>query len=379
VALYVGRHDTAILAHTALEYVEFITLLAALFVISGGIVLRGDLPATPAVNTGFLALGAVLANLIGTTGASMLLVRPLLQTNIPERRHTRHIPVFLIFVVSNCAGLLTPLGDPPLFLGYLLGVPFFWTLRLVPQWLFVVSLLLAVFYVLDWQAVRRERPGLAARDRREYRPLALRGKRNFLYLLGVVIVVAASPLVPEGRREIVRLGVMLLMTALSLASTPQALRRENGFTFHPIVEVAVLFAGIFTTMIPALEILRARGASFGITAPWQFFWLAGSLSSFLDNAPTYLTFVSLAQGLGPQGDAALALSGGHVSEALLAAISCGAVFMGANSYIGNGPNFMVKAIAEERGVPMPSFVGYMGWSAAILLPTFAVVTLVFFR
>jgi Na+/H+ antiporter NhaD/arsenite permease-like protein len=380
VASYVVTHDAAILSHTALEYVSFIALLGALFTISGGIVLRGDLRATPIINTGFLATGALLANVIGTTGASMLLIRPLLQTNVPERQHVRHIPVFFIFIVSNCAGVLTPLGDPPLFLGYLRGVPFFWTMRLFPQWLFAVGILLALFYVVDSRAVARESPSSVARDIAELRPLELKGTQNFLYLLGVVAAVLFSPALPDGiTRDVARLGVMALMTALSLATTSRDLRIENGFGFGPIVEVAVLFAGIFATMIPALEILRTRGADFGVVAPWHFFWLSGGLSSFLDNAPTYLTFASLAQGLGPGRDVAIHLTGGPVSETLLAAISCGSVFMGANSYIGNGPNFMVKAIAEEQGVPMPSFAGYMGWSGAILIPIFVVVTLVFFR
>ena len=379
VACYVALHDPMIVAHTALEYVSFLALLGALFTISGGVVLRGDLRATPLVNTGFLAVGALLANVIGTTGASMLLIRPMLQTNWPERKRVAHIPIFFIFIVSNCAGALTPLGDPPLFLGYLRGVPFFWTMRLIEEWIFAVGVLLALFYVVDRRAVAREARGWQVRDVAEYRPLDLRGKRNFFYLAGVVAAVLFSPGLPEGLvREGVRLGVMALMTGLSLATTPKEFREENGFSFGPINEVAVLFAGIFATMIPALEILRSHGAEFGISEPWQFFWLAGGLSSFLDNAPTYLTFASLAQGIGPGADTAVNMVGGAVSEKLLAAISCGAVFMGANSYIGNGPNFMVKAIAEEQGVRMPSFVGYMGWSSAILLPIFAVITLVFF-
>jgi Na+/H+ antiporter NhaD/arsenite permease-like protein len=380
VALYVAVFDPTVVAHTALEYVSFLALLGALFIISGGIVLRGDIRATPAVNTGFLAAGALLANVIGTTGASMLLIRPLLRTNVPERKHIRHIPLFFIFLVSNCAGLLTPLGDPPLFLGYLRGVPFFWTMRLLPQWLFVVVVLLVLFYLVDYRAAAAETPAVPIEDIREYEPLRLAGGHNFLYLLGVVAAVLFSPALPEGAvREAARLGAMLLMTALSLSTTPQALRKENEFSFGPIQEVAVLFAGIFATMIPALEILRARGGEFGVSEPWQFYWLSGALSSFLDNAPTYLTFVSLAQGLHQAGEAAVSMAGGPVSERLLAAISCGSVMMGANSYIGNGPNFMVKAIAEEQGVAMPSFVGYMAWSAAILLPIFWVVTILFFR
>jgi Na+/H+ antiporter NhaD/arsenite permease-like protein len=380
VALSVAWLDPSVVLHTALEYVSFIVLLGALFVISGGIVLRGDIRATPGINTAFLAAGALLANLIGTTGASMLLVRPLLRTNVPERRHVGHIPIFFIFIVSNCAGLLTPLGDPPLFLGYLRGVPFFWTMRLFAPWMFVVAVLLTAFYFFDRAAVAKEpQREMRAEDFREYTPLSIAGAQNFLYLLGVVAAVLFSPALPEGVvRESVRLGAMLAMAALSLATTERALRKENEFTFAPIQEVAVLFAGIFATMIPALEILRARGGELGVREPWHFYWLSGGLSSFLDNAPTYLTFVSLAQGLHEAGAAAVDMAGGPVPEALLAAISCGSVMMGANSYIGNGPNFMVKAIAEEQGVTMPSFFGYMVWSCSILLPLFVLVTLIFF-
>jgi Na+/H+ antiporter NhaD/arsenite permease-like protein len=380
VLLYVSAFDAGVVMHTALEYVSFIILLGALFVISGGIVLRGDLRATPEVNTAFLAVGALLANLIGTTGASMLLVRPLLRTNCPERKHVMHVPIFFIFVVSNCAGLLTPLGDPPLFLGYLRGVPFFWTMRLFPQWVFVVATLLGIFYALDHLAVAREEPSARRQDVREYQPLRIAGGHNFVFLLGVVLAVLFSPSLPKGWiRETLGLGALLAMAALSLATTPADLRKENAFGFGPILEVAVLFAGIFATMIPALEILRARGGEFGVSEPWHFYWLSGALSSFLDNAPTYLTFAALAQGLHQAGQAAVEMTGGPVAEHLLAAISCGSVMMGANSYIGNGPNFMVKAIAEEQGVVMPSFFGYLAWSCGILVPLFVLVTLIFFR
>ncbi|HUE39709.1 MAG TPA: sodium:proton antiporter, partial [Candidatus Binatia bacterium] len=380
VVIYVATFDPAVVAHTGLEYASFIALLGALFVISGGIVLRGDIRATAGNNTAFLAVGALLANLIGTTGASMLLVRPLLRTNVPERKHITHIPIFFIFIVSNCAGLLTPLGDPPLFLGYLRGVPFFWTLRLIVEWSFVVVLLLGVFYAIDRIAVGRESPAMVIEDRREYEPIHIVGGHNFIYLAGVVAAVLFSPALPEGLiRQAACLVVLASMAALSLRTTPGPLRKENGFSFGPIQEVAVLFAGIFATMIPALEILRARGGELGVSKPWHFYWLSGMLSSFLDNAPTYLTFVSLAQGLHTAGESAVHMAGGPVPEALLAAISCGSVMMGANSYIGNGPNFMVKAIAEEQGVPMPTFFGYMAWSCGILVPLFAVVTLVFFR
>jgi Na+/H+ antiporter NhaD/arsenite permease-like protein len=364
VVVETATRDASLLAHTAHEYVSFILLLGALFTISGGIQLSGDLRATPFVNTTFLAIGAVLANAIGTTGASMLLIRPVLRTNM-ERHHTRHIPVFFIFIVSNCGGLLTPLGDPPLFLGFLRGVPFTWTLQLWPIWLFVVGVLLVLFFLWDRAAYRRESISDLRKDETSIEPLRLRGTINIAWL---ALVVAGSAL-PTPWREAVLLGG----TLASLWTTPAGIRRENQFTAGPIVEVAILFAGIFATMIPALEILRAEGPSLGVREPWEFFWLSGTLSSFLDNAPTYLTFLSLAQGLGLPAEVAGA------PEALLTAISAGSVLMGATTYIGNGPNFMVKAIAESQGVPMPGFFGYMGYSATILLPIFAAVTLLFFR
>jgi Na+/H+ antiporter NhaD/arsenite permease-like protein len=350
--------------HTAEEYVSFIVLLAGLYVIAGGIRLTGDLEATPLTNTAFLATGAVLASFLGTTGASMLMIRPLLQTN-RERTRVRHTVIFFIFLVSNIGGLLTPLGDPPLFLGYLRGVPFWWTLRLWPLWLLVVGALLAVYFV--WDSIQHGREPLAAlhRDRAEREPLRLAGATNALWLLGVVAAVAG---LDAPWRDL----VIVALAGLSLRATPGAIRRANGFTAYPIVEVAVLFFGIFLTMIPALELLRSRGGELGMREPWQFFWATGLLSSFLDNAPTYLTFLALGQGL------ALPQEIAGVSERLLAAISAGAVFMGATSYIGNAPNFMVKSIAEAGGVKMPSFLGYLGYSGAVLLPLFALVTWIFF-
>jgi Na+/H+ antiporter NhaD/arsenite permease-like protein len=362
-ALYLAREPGALL-HMAREYVSFIVLLAGLFVISGGILLRGDLAATPLTNAGFLAAGSVLASFVGTTGASMLLVRPLLQTN-RERRHVKHTVIFFIFLVSNIGGMLTPLGDPPLFLGYLQGVPFAWTFRLWPQWAFMVALLLALYVVWDTRQYAREPLAALRRDRTQREPLRVRGALNILGLGGVVLAVA---FLHEPSREAVILG----LAGVSLWWTPREVRRANGFSWYPIVEVAVLFFGIFLTMIPALELLRHRGGELGVREPWQFFWATGALSSFLDNAPTYLTFLALGQGLG------LAREIVGVPEALLAAISVGAVAMGANSYIGNAPNFMVKSIAEEQGVPMPSFFGYMRYSGLVLLPLFVAVTLVFY-
>jgi Na+/H+ antiporter NhaD/arsenite permease-like protein len=342
---------------------------------------RGTLSGTPGLNTALLGIGAVLASFIGTTGASMVLIRPLLRANSVRRRKV-HVVVFFIFVVSNAGGLLTPLGDPPLFLGFLRGVPFFWTLQLLPHWLFVNGALLALFYVVDGTVFRKEdiaTPGdldeIAVAHRT---PISIGGRLNVLYLAGVVgvLMLSGSALVPLGFSE----GGMLLMAVLSWFTTRQTVRRENGFTWGPIVEVAVVFAGIFATMIPALAILNARGGELGISEPWHFFWASGTLSSFLDNAPTYLTFTSAASGLLGTDAANLgALLATERGAALLVATSLGAVLMGANTYIGNGPNFMVKAIAEGGGVRMPGFFGYMAWSTVVLLPIFGALTLVFLR
>jgi Na+/H+ antiporter NhaD/arsenite permease-like protein len=364
VVYYLGRHPGELLS-TGEDYVSFMILLLSLFVIAGGIRITGDLEATPLTNTTFLGVGAVLASFLGTTGASMLLIRPVLQTN-RQRTATRHTVIFFIFLVSNIGGLLTPLGDPPLFLGYLQGVPFTWTFRLWLPWIVAVAALLAVYFV--WDSVLHAREPLPAleRDRRRRQPIRIAGLLNFVWLGGVIasVVVLGSPW---------REAVMLGLTALSLRMTGQEIRRDNEFTFYPIKEVAVLFLGIFFTMIPALDLLRMRGGELGVQEPWQFFWMAGALSSFLDNAPTYLTFLALGQGLGLANDVV------GVSHAVLTGISVGAVFMGANTYIGNAPNFMVKSIAEEAKVKMPSFFGYMLYSGGILLPLFVGLTFLFFR
>jgi Na+/H+ antiporter NhaD/arsenite permease-like protein len=362
--LYLVRHPAALLT-TAEDYVSFIVLLAGLYVISGGIVMRGDLVATPATNAAFLGGGAVLASVIGTTGASMLLIRPLLQTN-QERTHVTHTVIFFVFLVSNIGGMLTPLGDPPLFLGYLQGVPFAWTLGLWPHWLVMTVALLAVYVAWDRRAYASEPLAAVLRDRARVEPIGVRGTLNFVWLGGVVVAVA---LLHAPWRE----AVIAALAAASLWRTPREIRRANGFTAYPIVEVAVLFLGIFLTMVPALELLRVRGGELGVRHPWQFFWASGGLSSFLDNAPTYLTFLALGQGL------RLADEVVGVPHAILTAISVGSVAMGANSYIGNAPNFMVKSIAEEAGVRMPSFFGYMLYSGLILVPLFGVVTILFFR
>lgn len=362
--LYLREHPSS-LAHVAADYVSFIVLLGGLFVISGGILLEGDLEATPRTNAIFLGAGALLASFVGTTGASMLLIRPLLQTN-RERKHVVHTVVFFIFLVSNVGGCLTPLGDPPLFLGYLQGVPFLWTFRLFAPWLFTVALLLTIYVLWDRRAHAREAKQDLRRDFYEVRPLRVAGKENIALLGGVLVAVAVLG-APWRELAIVALSVV------SYRRTDPELHKANHFTFHPILEVAALFAGIFVTMLPALDLLRARGAELGVREPWQFFWATGALSSFLDNAPTYLTFLALAQGL------SLAPEVVGIPQSVLMAISLGAVFMGANSYIGNGPNFMVRSIAASRGVAMPSFGGYMLYSAGILLPVFVLVTLVFLR
>lgn len=382
-----GSVGTHALAEKGAEYVSFLCLLGSLFVVTGGIRVAGSLSGTPLANTVVLGIGAVLANLIGTTGASVLLIRPLLRANAPRERKT-HVVLFFIFVVSNCAGLLTPLGDPPLYLGFLKGVPFDWTLRLWKPWLLVNGLLLVTFHVWDQVVLNREereRPGSQLEDVQRHEPLRIEGLRNVTFLLGIVAcIVAAGYGVgtggepwPFGAQE----GAMVALAIASFLTTQAGLRERNGFTFEPIVEVAVLFAGIFATMAPVLLVLNAHAASLGLSDPWHFFWVTGALSSVLDNAPTYLTFAATAAGLegvpleGRYLSALLASS----AEAgrLLEAISMGAVMMGANTYIGNGPNFMVKAIAERSGVAMPGFLGYAAYAAGILLPLFALVTLVF--
>ncbi len=354
--------------HTLREYVEFMLLLGSLYIISGSIILRGDLQATPVVNGCFLALGAVLASIMGTTGASMLLIRPLLQTNA-ERRYVTHTVIFFIFLVSNIGGCLTPLGDPRLFLGYLRGVPFTWTLSLWPEWLAMVLILLVVYGVWDTFLHTRETPQALQLDRTRIEPLRLQGGSNLLFL---GLVIGAVALVPALWRAL----LMLAATAGSLVLGGTAGRAANKFTYAPIVEVAVLFLGIFLTMAPVLGLLHQHGTSLGINTPARLFWAAGGLSSFLDNAPTYMTFFEAARAQTSATFAGATVAG--MPAIWLKAISLGAVCMGANTYIGNGPNFMVKAVAEEAGITMPSFFGYMRYSCLILLPLFVGMTLVVF-
>jgi Na+/H+ antiporter NhaD/arsenite permease-like protein len=370
-----GQPTIPLLAHELENYVSFIILLGSLYTVSGGLMLHGDVEARPLTNTAFLAGGAVLTNLIGTTGASVLLIRPVLRLN-RSRRHTAHLPVFFIFLVSNVGGLLTPLGDPPLFLGFLNGVPFAWTLALWPQWLLVNGILLMVFLAWDTIAQRRD-PRSSILDPRSS-GLRLQGLINVLFLAGIMAGTVLQGVLPAPWGMWNGALLMVVMAGLSLVLTPAGLRQANGFTWGPILEVAILFAGIFVTVVPALELLAGHGSELGLARPWQYFWLTGLLSGFLDNAPTYLTFATLAAGSTDFGRLVDDQVPGLDGPLVLAAISCGAVFMGALTYIGNGPNFMVKAIAEEAGFPTPSFFGYLLYACLILVPVFVLVTLVFF-
>ncbi|MCS7167335.1 MAG: sodium:proton antiporter [Gemmatales bacterium] len=370
-----GRAGIHLLLHALEEYAAFITLLGSLYTIAGGLLLADRFSAGPLTNVGFLVIGGILANFIGTTGASMVLIRPLLRLNRHRRRRT-HVPIFFLFLVSNMSGLLTPLGDPPLFLGFLRGVPFTWTLRLWKQWLLANGIVLTLFIMWDTWLYRQEQADKvdeSAKKEKHSLPW-LRGKINLLLLAGVVACVLLQAwLIQQGLSPLWSSLGMVLLGWASLKLTPPGVHEENGFTWSPIIEVAVLFAGIFVTMAPALELLRAYGPSWNLSQAWQFFWLTGLLSSFLDNAPTYLTFATLASA--PHEIAHLA----QHNPKLLEAISCGAVFMGANTYIGNGPNFMVKAIAEENRYPMPSFFGYIfRYTLPILIPIYLILTLLLF-
>jgi len=381
--------------HTALlEYLPFIILLFSLFTIAGGILITGNLHGSPGTNTVILAIGTVMASIVGTTGASMILIRPLLRAN-DERRHNVHVVVFFIFLVSNIGGSLTPLGDPPLFLGFLRGVDFFWTTtHLLPETGFAVVVLLALFYALDSWLYRKDENMPPLRDPTPDRDLKLWGKVNIPLLAGVIAAILLSANWKPGVtfdihgvhveiQNVVRDILLLGLAGLSLWLTPKQVRAGNEFSWGPIVEVAKLFAGIFVCIIPVLAMLQAgREGAFaplvqmvnhpdGSHSTVAYFWLTGILSSFLDNAPTYLVFFELAG-----GNAKELMTTGALT---LAAISAGAVFMGANSYIGNAPNFMVYAIAKDRKVAMPSFFGYMLWSGAILIPLFIAQTFLFFR
>jgi Na+/H+ antiporter NhaD/arsenite permease-like protein len=371
-----------ILANAMLqEFVPFIVLLFSLYSISGGIRIAGDLRATPTTNAAFMAFGAVLASIIGTTGAAMLLIRPLLETN-RERKYVAHTVVIFIFIACNCGGCLLPIGDPPLFLGYLEGVPFLWTLRLWPEWLFVNGLLIATYLLLDWLwYYRHESKADIERDIRRTHRIRISGwKLNTPLLLGVVLAVALlDPSKPFPGTDwhpwlYLREIVQICFVAISLRFGNKSVRDANLFTYGAIIEVAALFVGIFICMQPALQILGAKGSELGLDTAPHFFWASGSLSSVLDNAPTYLVFFKTAQSL-PSATSVSAVAG--VDPRLLAAISLGSVFMGAMTYIGNGPNFMVRSIAESSGVKMPSFFGYVVYSCLILLPILALTVWLF--
>jgi Na+/H+ antiporter NhaD/arsenite permease-like protein len=370
------------LAHQMLfDYLPFIILLGALFVVTGGIYLHGDILARPGVNTLFLAIGYVLASVMGTTGAAMLLIRPVLKTN-DQRRFKTHTVLFFIAAVANCGGLLTPLGDPPLFLLYLRGANFTWFLNLLPEWLLTGAILLGVYYMVERYFFKKEEWQNISADMREKVPLRLSGAVNFIFLFGIVLSVAFInptyiPAMGDAHAPLwllfLRETALLALIAASLAFTKREVRRANKFTWSPILEVAVVFLGIFATMTPALIFLNQHAASMGLNAPWQFYYATGILSSFLDNAPTALALYSVAQGL----PAVPPLAAG-IPEILLKAVSLGAVFFGAMTYIGNGPNFMVKAIAEENGVKMPGFFAYMlKFSLIVLLPAYILVQLLF--
>ena len=380
------------ISHTLIfEYIPFIVLLGSLYYISGGILLKGDIEATPKNNTIFILIGTLLASLIGTTGASMLLIRPLLKTN-SEREHVVHTVIFFIFLVSNIGGSLTPLGDPPLFLGYLQGVPFTWTFILLPKMLVASLILLIIYFIWDTIKYKSEDKDHIQADKTQIEPLTLKGNINFIWLIGIILSVAfinpnyISAIKDNHYLGFMREGIMLLMVILSKVTTPknpEDLRKENKFTLHPITEVAYLFIGIFVCMIPALILLEEHGNTLGINQPWQFFWATGLFSSILDNAPTYLTFLSLSKSVLEVSDipggltAIQQILSDPAKEIFLVAISLGAVFMGANSYIGNAPNFMVKSVAEESKVKMPSFGFYMIYSSCILFPIFILITFLF--
>ncbi len=365
------------------DFIPFIILLFSLYVISGGIYLSGDLAASPKVNTCFLAIGAAIASFIGTTGASMLLIRPLLKTN-SQRKYKIHTVVVFIFLVSNIGGTLLPIGDPPLFLGYLRGVPFMWTLSLWPMWATACGILLLVYFVWDSLLYKKETPQDHKRDETQLQPLRLQGGINFLWIAGIV----ATAALVDSKKTLIgtdwtpfpycRELIMLFFVVLSLQTTSKVIHKANHFTYAAILEVAALFSGIFIAMQVPLAILEASGKAITQTMnqPWQFFWSTGSLSSFLDNAPTYVVFFKLSQSL-PDGEM-LPVNNGSVPVLLLIAISLGSVFMGAMTYIGNGPNFMVKAIAEQENVEMPSFFGYMfKYSIPVLIPIFILITILF--
>lgn len=366
------------------DYIPFITLLLTLFVVTGGIHSYGSMQARPKNNTITLAVGFLMASFIGTTGAAMLMIRPLIDMN-QQRKHITHTILFFIALVANCGGTLTPLGDPPLFLLYLRGADFTWFMNLLPQWLFTGTILLAIYYITDRYIYYKKEPIEAIMaDVRERETLSVEGKINIIYLIAIILCVSFvnssyiprmgahdAPIQWRFLREILLTSIAIL----SLLTTKKSTRKNNNFSWEPIIEVAVIFIGIFATMTPALIYLSANAAKLGISEPWQFYYSAGFLSAFLDNSPTAVAFHTVAMGL-PHSAATPLVAG--VPEMLLKAIALGAVFFGAMTYIGNGPNFMVKAIAEQRGIKMPNFFGYIfRFSLVVLLPIYILVQIIF--
>lgn len=376
IALGLGH---AVLHQVAFDYIPFIMLLLTLFVVTGGIHLKGDLTATPGINGSILAMGYFLASLMGTTGAAMLLIRFLLETN-RQRQYRTHTVLFFIAMVANCGGILTPLGDPPLFLLYLRGTPFLWFTHLFPQWLVTGLMLLVIYYLIDRHYYKKEPLENKKRDLQEISPIRFKGKINFLYLAIIILSVmfineGYIPAMKGGVLRFLREIIFAIVIILSLKTTASSIRQKNNFSWDPILEVAILFIGIFVTMTPAMIYLNVHASSLGIDHPWEFFYATGLLSSFLDNSPTAVAFYEVATGIAPVEGAATVAG---ISPVVLEAISLGAVLFGSLTYIGNGPNFMVKAIAEQEGVKMPSFFAYMAkFSLCILLPVFIIVQLIF--
>ncbi len=354
------------------EYVPFMSLLFALYVIAGGMRIETPFCGRPRENLSILAMGALCASFVGTTGAAMILIRPLLDS-IRQRKHRAHSIVFFIFVVCNCGGALLPIGDPPLFMGYLRGVPFLWTMSLWKEWLLVNGALLALYFAIDSWFMRREdasalsttAPGRFRLDGAINLPLLALACAAVAMVVPGATIAGTTFVAPEFARE----GILWALALASWLLTARSVRQANRFEFGAIIEVAAIFVGIFIAMQLPLQVLTAKGSSLGIESPYAFYWVTGALSSFLDNAPTYVVFFEIARTLPHLADEAyVTLSTGMIREDLLTAVSLGAVFMGANTYIGNGPNFMVKAIAESDGVAMPSFFGYMAWSIGVLIP-----------
>lgn len=368
------------------DYVPFMILLGGLFVVTGGIYVKTDLKGSPAVNTTLLAIGAIFASLMGTTGSAMLLIRPLMNTN-ETRKYKVHTILFFLAIAANTGGLLTPLGDPPLFMMYLRGAPFFWFLSLIKEWLFVNVILLGMYYFVDSYFIKKENPGIRKVNKKQKINIKLYGKQNFIFLMGIVLAVA---FINQNTIEFIKMGhpsafireaVIVLMAILSLRFTRQKTRSANHFSWEPIEEVAYLFLGIFITMVPCLVYLESHAAEFGFDLPYMFYYATGILSSFLDNTPTAVTFYSLAYGMTTQGGLEAFASFPTVAgipEPFMEAIATSSVFFGSMTYIGNGPNFMVKAIAERHGIAMPEFFAYMiKFSIIVLLPVFILAQLIF--